>query len=241
MSEAVDSRRLVHAVQVAGVHDRAEAEAVIAAGADFIGLPLRLRDGREDLSEAAARDLFRDLRGRVQRVLITYLEDAPALLRFAEEIGCDWVQLHAAASADLARTLRTERPGLGLIQALVVGADDVERAVDDCTPWVDAFITDTFDPVRGRRGATGLRHDWGVSRRIVERSERPVILAGGLGPDDVGKAIEATGAVAVDAHTRLEGPDGQKDPALVARFVDEARRAFRGAARRRAESEQERS
>ena len=93
-------------------------------------------------------------------------------------------------------------------------------------PHVDAFITDTWDPQTGARGATGKTHDWDVSRRIVETAARPVILAGGLTPENVGHAILQVGPAGVDAHTGVEKPDGMKDPALVRAFVEEARRAF---------------
>jgi len=91
---------------------------------------------------------------------------------------------------------------------------------------VDAFITDTYDPATGACGATGRTHDWSVSRKLVELSSRPVLLAGGLTPDNIRQAIGQVRPAGVDAHTGVEGPDGRKDPALVRRFVAEARAAF---------------
>ena len=61
---------------------------------------------------------------------------------------------------------------------------------------------------------------------MVERSELPVILAGGLDADNVAEAIAAVRPAAVDAHTRVEGADGRKDPMRLRRFVDAARDAF---------------
>ena len=61
----------------------------------------------------------------------------------------------------------------------------------------------------------------------MEFSLKPVILAGGLTPENVRAAIIKVRPAGVDAHTGLEGPDGRKDPALVAKFVSEARKAFR--------------
>jgi phosphoribosylanthranilate isomerase len=91
---------------------------------------------------------------------------------------------------------------------------------------VEAFITDTFNPSTGASGATGLTHDWEVSREIVRVSPRPVILAGGLTPDNVGAAIRAVSPAGVDCHTGVEGADGRKNERLVRRFVEEANRAF---------------
>ena len=218
--------RLQGAVQIAGVHDLAEAERLLDCGVDFLGLPLRLPDGREDLSEAAASELFAALEGRIERVLITYQTGARDIAAFADRLGCEWVQLHGAVSADATAELRELRPALGLIKALVVGADDVDASLAAFSPHVDAFITDTFDPATGRRGATGLRHDWAASRAVAERSEVPVILAGGLDADNVAAAIAEVRPAAVDAHTRVEGADGRKDAERVRAFVEAAREAF---------------
>lgn len=219
------------AVQIAGVHDLAEAEALLACGVDFIGLPLRLPDGREDLSEAAAIELFAALAGRVGRVLITYERDAEAIAGFADALACDWVQLHGDLEQEAVAALRRLRPDLGLIKALVVGADDVFARLQAHASHVDAFITDTFDPATGRRGATGQVHDWATSRAVVEASPVPVILAGGLDADNVAEAIAAVGPAAVDAHSRVEGADGRKDPQRVRQFVMRARAAFAQAGR----------
>ena len=87
-------------------------------------------------------------------------------------------------------------------------------------------LTDTFDPVSGASGATGQVHDWAISRQIVVLSPKPVILAGGLNPENVASAIDAVRPAGVDVHTGLEGPDGRKRSDLTARFVAAARTAF---------------
>lgn len=197
-----------------------------SCGVDFLALPLRLPDGREDLSEAAAVDLFAALAGRMQRVLITYQQDAAAIAAFADALGCEWVQLHGDLAPATVAEVRRLRPRLGLIKALVVGAEDVLARLEAHAPHVDAFITDTFDATTGRRGATGLTHDWATSRAVVEASPLPVILAGGLDADNVADAIAAVRPAAVDAHSRVEGADGRKDAAHVEGFVRRARAAF---------------
>ena len=98
--------------------------------------------------------------------------------------------------------------------------------VTHLSPYVDAFITDTFDPVTGASGATGKTHDWTISRRLVELSTKPVILAGGLTPANVGEATRVVKPAGVDVHTGVEDENSRKNPYLVARFVHEARKAF---------------
>ena len=69
-------------------------------------------------------------------------------------------------------------------------------------------------------------HDWDISRKIVEISPVPVILAGGLSADNVRAAIAAVHPAGVDVHTGIETEDGRKSPELSRRFVGEACAAF---------------
>ena len=217
------------AVQIAGVHDLDEALALAKAGIGFIGFPLGLRDGREDLGEAEAAAVVAALPRTVRAVLITYHDRAERICELAVRIGTPWVQLHHPVSTDELAAVRRRAPHLKLIRALVVRNGNTAELVDDIgatADLVDAYITDTFDPDTGRTGATGKPHDWRVSARLAQASPRPLILAGGLDPDNVREAIRTVRPDAVDAHTGVEGPDGRKDPARVRRFLAEARRAF---------------
>ena len=121
-----------------------------------------------------------------------------------------------------------------MIKSLIVRPEfgqDAQRLMETARlyePWVDAFITDTFDPRTTACGATGLTHDWRVSRLLARLLTKPLILAGGLNPRNVYDAIKEVRPAAVDAHTGVEGPGGEKSSELVARFVSEAKRGFRG-------------
>ena len=221
------------AIQICGICDREEAELVIASGAEFIGFPLRLKDGREDLTEVAARDIVNAVGQRVQTVAITYLSVADEIAELADFLGVGWVQLHGPITERELERLRSARPELEVIKSLVVRGDDPRLLIDEMNrlaEHVDAFITDTFDPATGRTGATGKVHDWNVSRQLVASSPRPVILAGGLRPENVADAIRAVQPAAVDAHTGVEGSDGRKDAARLQAFIHEARTAFQSTA-----------
>lgn len=217
------------AVQVAGVHDVAEAERIVGCGIDFLGLPLRLAHHAEDCSDAEAARIVEAVGDRVETVLITYLQDPAAIAALAAALGVGWVQLHARIPPDEVAALRKLAPALRVAKSLVVRGDDraeLLRELDAHAPWVDAFLTDSFDPRTGAEGATGRTHDWKVSRVLAERCPHPLVLAGGLTPENVGEAIEQVRPAAVDVHTGVEGPDGRKDASLVRRFVAEARKGF---------------
>ena len=218
-------------VQVAGVHDLDEARLLCACGVGWIGIPLRLPVHREDLRDDAAAAVVRGCAGSGSTcVLITYLERAAEIADLARRIGVRHVQLHGACCARELTALRLALPGVVIIKSLVVrpgeDASAVYAQVGRLAPGVDAFITDTFDPATGASGATGLTHDWAVSRDIVRLSPRPVILAGGLTPGNLRQAISAVRPAGVDCHTGVEGAGGRKDEVLVRRFIAEAHAAF---------------
>ncbi|HYC32306.1 MAG TPA: phosphoribosylanthranilate isomerase [Gemmatimonadales bacterium] len=216
-------------IQVAGIIDRAEAGLVAACGVRYLGFPLRLPVNREDLSEADAAAIIRGLAPPLRGVLITYLREAAAVARFAERLGVRMVQLHGDIAGDELRRLRALDPGLTVVKSLVVGLHPMpvlEELVRNASDWVDAFLTDTYASDTGAAGATGRAHDWTLSRRLVELSPRPVILAGGLTPTNVRQAIVAVRPFGVDVHTGVEGADGRKERERLTAFVTEARRGF---------------
>jgi len=216
-------------VQIAGVIDRREAEMLLAAGVDWLGFPFRLTVHREDLPEAEAARIIRALPPPHEAVLITYLEDAAEIAALCRDLGVRRVQLHGPIDPAELAALRARDPGLFMMKSLVVrpgGGRELEGDAAAYRPWVDAFLTDTYDPATGATGATGKTHDWAVSRRLVEIAERPVILAGGLHPGNVARAIQAVRPAGVDSHTGVEGADGRKDEAKVRAFVQNAREAF---------------
>ena len=225
-------------IQVAGVHDMTEALALRHAGVHAMGLPLRLPVNAEDLTEADAARLVAEVERLPAPPLlpvgITYIVDGAEAAEFCRALGLRRLQLHGPVAATELARLRREIPDLFLIKSLVVRADgnlpELLDTVRELAPLADAFISDTHDPATGADGATGLTHDWAVSAELVRRSPRPVILAGGLNPDNVRAAILRVRPAGVDAHTGVEGPDGRKCPNRLRRFVTEAGLGFAEAA-----------
>lgn len=216
-------------VHVAGVIDLAEAKMLIASGFEFLGFPLVLDHHEEDLSAKDASAIVAELSNRSTFFVITYLNTASAIVNICWELGVSMVQLHGEVSVAELQRLRSAKPDLRVIKSLIVQGDNFNDLRDDLAqfaPLVDSFITDTFDPATGARGATGKTHDWDVSRRIVEFSPIPVILAGGLNADNVRAAIAAVQPAGVDVHTGIEARDGRKSPELSRKFVREAHAAF---------------
>ncbi|OGU67894.1 MAG: N-(5'-phosphoribosyl)anthranilate isomerase [Stygiobacter sp. RIFOXYC12_FULL_38_8] len=216
-------------IQIAGVIDKEEAKLLMELGVDYLGFPLRLPVNKEDLTEDEAVEVIKTITPPHQSVLITYLNKADEIISFCDKLNVKIVQLHGDISFDELVRTKTLRPDLEIIKSLVVASDNYDKLVkmvETFSPWVDAFITDTFDPVTGAEGATGKTHDWSISKKLVELSPKPVIIAGGLNPKNVKQAILEIKPAGVDVHTGVELPNGRKSAELVKVFVKEAKEGF---------------
>ncbi len=216
-------------IQVAGIRSLEEANMLIKHGVEYLGFPLRLDVNQPDLSEQMAKEVIADIGQSCKTVLITYQDNVNEIIDFIDFLGVSCIQLHGPIDLHPLRKLRESKKQLFIIKSLVVGeTEDAQLVVDleRYSPYVDAFITDTFDPETGAKGATGKTHDWAVSRKLVELATRPVISAGGLTDKNVSEAIMQVRPAGVDVHTGVEADDGSKDPKLVERFVTAAKAAF---------------
>lgn len=202
---------------------------LVECGVDFLGFPLALDVHDEEISRQDAGRIIRSLLPPHFGVVITYLDTARDVIALCDALGAGLVQLHGRVAPEELSRIKRARPFLRIIKSIVVRREaepDFATSIDDIAHAVDAFIIDTFDPATGASGATGQTHDWRVSRRIVERSPRPVILAGGLTPENVADAIGIVRPAGVDAHTGVEDTAGRKDRQRVGNFVQRARHAF---------------
>ena len=212
-------------IQIAGIHDQDEADLLIECGVKYLGFPLRLPVHQEDLAEEDAARIIENLPDDVEGVLITYLSNAEDIIAFCDFLGVHVVQLHGDIELKEIAKIRRERTEIIIIKSLVVGKyshNQIIAFIEKSRSLVDAYITDTYDPVTGADGATGNVHDWSISRDIVKHSNKPVILAGGLNDQNVESAIRLVCPIGVDSHTGVEGENGRKDPDKVKRFVDRA-------------------
>ncbi len=216
-------------IQIAGTRNLNEAKMLLENGADYIGFPLRLAYHSPDLPEGEVAEIIAKLNCQAKSVLITYLDSAKEIADLCRFLNVQNVQLHGAIYPNEVQKLREIAPNLLIIKSLIVRSgnlDELHKTVDQFADLADAFITDTFDPKTGATGATGKTHDWSVSRRLVEYSPKPVILAGGLNPANIGPAILTVRPAGVDAHTGLENTAGWKDANLVRHFIRTARDTF---------------
>jgi phosphoribosylanthranilate isomerase len=214
-------------VKVCGIASEADVEACLAAGVDALGFLCGLSHPSEDeLAPERAAELARRVPPFVSRVLVTH-STAPAQVRaLLAAVPVSVLQLQGDFPLDRIAELRAAFPHLAIAQAVhVTGAESLDRAAEAARA-ADAVLLDTR---RGERlGGTGETHDWRLSRAIRDRIRpTPVVLAGGLDPENVAAAIETVLPFAVDVNTGVSARRGRKDPERVRRFVENARSAGR--------------
>ena len=218
-------------VQAAGVSSTKEALYCASVGIDALGFTLGLPNGpHDDLTPIKARSIIKELPSHAIPVLITYLSDPEEAARLAHYVSAQAIQLHGGIEDGALTVLRKLCPEIKTIGRVSVTD---ETAIDAVTRFSeelwDGIILDSYDPNSGKLGATGMTHDWRISARIVGMSRIPVILAGGLNPENVAEAILRVRPAGVDAHSGLEDEDGTRNFMKIRSFAYAALGAFKKA------------
>lgn len=205
-------------VKICGVTTHTDIEIIEAAGADSMGVISNVSvDTPRAVTETTAKELFDAASPYLSTVLVTM----PASVESAVELGLslqpDVVQIHTEFSGAQYRQLASAIPS-AIVG--VVGASSCSRAYRIASS-VDGLLIDSVGGDGG--GGTGETHDWSETAAIVEAISTPVILAGGLTPDNVGPAIDAVNPYGVDVASGVETHSPNKDQDAVTKFVTNAR------------------
>lgn len=192
-------------VKVCGLTRAEDVEVAVRAGAHALGFVFEPTSPRCVLERAEVLALAEDLPPFVQAVAVF-----GSFFQHPTAMALPVVQALDPPESEHQIRLRTVRlsPTTSVEEVLAMELD------------ADALVLDSYDPVR--LGGTGARVDWGLAAEIVAEATLPVILAGGLGPENVAEAVRHVRPYGVDASSRLEVAPGIKDADRVARFVSEA-------------------
>jgi phosphoribosylanthranilate isomerase len=205
-------------VKICGLtHPHAAAQCV-DLGADAIGLVFFPKSPR-NVTPDQAREIVDALPETVAAVGVFVNAGFSFIMSRIDRCGLSAAQLHGRELPDLALRLKTE--GVGVIKALFV---DGRPGIEDADGFdVDGYLVECAKgPLPGGNAMTW---DWGVARDFGRR--HPLVLAGGLSPDNVADAINAGLPAAIDVSSGVEVSPGRKDPDKVARLIA----AVRGSAK----------
>ena len=205
-------------VKICGVTTVEDAEFALAAGADALGLNFVPGTPRcLDLEQA--REIAEALPPFGTRVGVFVNETSRRVLEIARRVGLDAAQLHGDESPEDCRRLMEQ--GLRVIRGLRVKGPETIARINDfpgCAILLDAYV-------KGALGGTGETFDWELARQAAEA--RPIILSGGLKPENVAEAVRSVQPYGVDSSSGVEGAVlARKDPERVVEFIQNARAAI---------------
>lgn len=219
-------------VQIYTMQTPDEARAVAALGVDHLGITPSDRGLPGEVDFATARAICEVVGSSAVKVALSVERDLDAIEAMVRAVRPDVLHLCGLAgevSPDAVRRLRARLPGLAIMQAVSVAGPEAIQTALEYQEVADYLILDTQATDIAGIGASGQTHDWNISREIVRRVRIPVILAGGLSPENVAAAVRAVQPWGVDSltHTNRPLPGGGfvKDLDRVRQFVAAARRA----------------
>ncbi len=191
--------------QIYAMQSVEEALACVEAGADRIGVLTEEPGGPYPcgVTTEECRRIFAAVGDKALKILISVKETPEEIIAETEDLRPDILHLCAEyrGSAEFKKQLNGRVPGVLLMEA--IGVQD-ESAVEDAVSrasYADILILDSVSKTVPGIGAAGITHDWSIDRRIKEAVSVPVVLAGGLGPDNVEAAIAAVHPDGVDSLT----------------------------------------
>lgn len=201
----VDEKRLRIRVKMCGTTCSRDANFAVKCGVDALGF-IFYRKSPRHIGFADVSTIIRQLPPFIDSVGV-FVNGDHGELAAAAGAGLTCLQLHGSESPDYCLQLKHKLPSCRIIKAFRVGA--MSRA-EDFSPYnesVDGFLLDTY--VEGAKGGTGATFDWSIIDRLT--LQRPLLLAGGLTPENIVQAITAVKPYGVDVNSGIESQPGIKD------------------------------
>jgi len=204
--------------KICGIRDDGARDVAVAAGADAVGFVVEIPRSKRSIDRGKAKHLIEGLPPFVSSVIVVEPESVAEAANLALDTGADVIQVNDSLSFEDLATLKEMVPTrvVATVPARPGGLDHARRMAE----VADAILLDSLE--EGKLGGTGTVHDWNLSADLVRKVDVPVILAGGLNPENVAAAIKTVRPYAVDVSSGVE-TDGAKDPKKIEAFLREVK------------------
>jgi phosphoribosylanthranilate isomerase len=196
-------------VKICGITSQEDAFAAIDAGADALGFVLYPKSPRY-ITPAAAGRIVRQLPPFIQSVAVTVNATPPEVRDIETVATFDIWQLHGDELPDRCRAHYPRR----LIKAVSLPSPKIYHDLSEYK--VMAFLLDTSSP---QYGGSGKTFDWKLAAEFKAKTDKPIVLSGGLNPENVAQAVEAVHPYAVDVSSGVESAPGKKDHDKLKKFL----------------------
>jgi phosphoribosylanthranilate isomerase len=201
-------------VKICGITNAADARSAAEAGADMIGLMFYESSPRQVTLETA-REISRALPPEVLSVGVFVNPDKAFVERAIDGCRLSLLQFHGDEAPDFCTQF-----GLLSLKALRVRDTESLKMLENYQ--TSAFLLDAYSA--GVPGGTGEKFDWDLAV-AAQKLGKPIFLAGGLTPENVGAAVKKVRPFAVDVSSGVESAPGRKDPEKMRAFIKAVRNA----------------
>ena len=206
-------------IQIYAAQSSDQAQKLVELGVDYVGIDVGIRhEWPSILSPETANDVLSGVTNPAKKVILTISSNLDDIHEIISRMTFDILHLAAeptGISPEDVRTLKKLVPNLHVMRTIPVTGQESIMLAQQYDKIADYLLLDSRSTKTGLVGATGETHDWNVSRKIVTSVSIPVILAGGLGPDNVADAIAVVHPHGVDSKTKtnnlgIKGKDLEK-------------------------------
>jgi phosphoribosylanthranilate isomerase len=197
-------------VKICGIRTMEASQYAVQSGTDALGFVFA--DSKRKITALEAKRIIEALPEHVWKVGVFVNEDAAEIKRIAETAGLTHIQLHGDEVPDDYRSIE-----LPLIKAVSIESSEDLEKID--TIKADYILLDS--PPAKYRGGNGSRFEWDLAKAIG-KSKTNIILAGGLDPENISKAIVKVNPLMVDVSSGVE-TNGEKDLSKIKAFIKTAK------------------
>ena len=202
-------------IKVCGITCQEDARAAVAAGADALGF-IFVQQSPRLVAPDMVRSITAELPPFVMRVGVFMDEEIEVVQEIVNYCHLTTVQLHGSESPEYCRKMTCQ-----VIKSFRVRPETESEELAQYADVASGFLLDTYHKNFG--GGTGTVFDWGLVEQV--KPPGPIILAGGLDPENVGDAIRQVKPFAVDVNSGVEYQAGRKDSDKLKSFAQEVRKA----------------
>ena len=202
-------------IKICGITNKPDALKAVQLEADMLGFVFYKKSKRY-VEPRIAEDIINELPPSVAKVGVFVDEDAKMVMNIAQDASLDTLQFHGSETPEYCNAFKDSYK---VIKAFRLKDKGDLKGINKYD--TDLYLLDTY--MEYSSGGTGKAFDW----KMLEDFEllRPIILSGGLTPDNVASAIKDIAPYGVDVSTGVESAPGKKDHILMAKFIQNVRKA----------------
>lgn len=209
-------------VKICGMTCLEDAHTAVSHGVDALGFIFYHKSPR-CVELAVAKNIIESLPPFVDKVGV-FVNASLDEVKEAATVGLTSIQLHGDESPAYCAQLREMSICSYIIKAFRVGSSSLAADFSPYDQVVDAYLLDTY--VSGAKGGTGEVFDWSIIEKLT--LQRPVLLAGGLAPDNIKEAIDSAKPYCLDINSGVEVSPGIKDPKKISQAMSIVRNVAAG-------------